>query len=131
MSVTQDRLGIGAKIATGTDKAEDDGIRVICVYTKDFTDVEDARRVVRELHDLRLLPKDETRSIYYKCDAYTHLNIGSGNPYNLAASLYSSKDLLAKNDSTTPTKRPAPSPKGKEPARKKQTTIVGRHPANK
>lgn len=123
-AVSEGRLGTAAKIAAGTDKAEDDGIRLICVYTKDFTDLDDVARVVKELDKLGLLPKDPNRSIYYKCDAYTHLNIGSGNPYNLAASLYPSKDMLARPASNNALKRAAPPSKGKEPVRKKQTTLT-------
>jgi hypothetical protein len=32
--------------------------------------------------------------IWYKCDAFTHLNLDSKNPYGIKASLYGSKDVL-------------------------------------
>lgn len=67
--------------------------RLICIYTYDFSDLEDVRRVLDELVDLGLVSR-EGRGIYYKCDAYTYLGIESNNPYKLKASLYSSSDLL-------------------------------------
>jgi hypothetical protein len=35
------------------------------------------------------------RVIYYKCDAYTYLDISSSNEYKLKASMYNSRDMLA------------------------------------
>jgi hypothetical protein len=90
--VADNRLGIGAKIAA--DLNPNENVRVICIYTKDFNDKGDVRRVVLELDKLGLLPRDRKRSIYYKCDAYTYLQIMSDNPYGLSASLYPSKDFL-------------------------------------
>ncbi|EME81552.1 uncharacterized protein MYCFIDRAFT_88096 [Pseudocercospora fijiensis CIRAD86] len=66
---------------------------VICIYTYDFTDSEDVRRVLEELVDIGVC-SNEGRRIYYKCDAYTHLGIKSQNLYKLRASLYSSSDIL-------------------------------------
>lgn len=82
-------LGCAAKVAT------DDGSenrRLICVYTEDFTDEEDVRRVVDKMRELHLTKAEQ--GIYYKCDAYTYLNIMSGNDYKLKASMYSSKEML-------------------------------------
>jgi hypothetical protein len=90
--VAEDRLGIGAKVAADGDLG---AVRVICVYTKDFSDKQDIRRVILELDRLNLLPKDKKKSIYYKCDAYSYLDIMSSNPYGLSASLYASKDFLS------------------------------------
>lgn len=65
-------LGICAKVAThsgdidGRAKQE----RLICVYTKDFSDGEDVRRVVRQMEVLDLVPKNGPPWIYYKCGAY-------------------------------------------------------------
>ncbi|KAF2671038.1 DUF1917-domain-containing protein [Microthyrium microscopicum] len=92
----EDRLGNGAKIAA-QDKATG-GPRVICIYTNDFNDREDIRRVVKELRELKCLHKDEKQSIWYKCDAYTYLSIMSGNEYGLKASLYGSADILTNRD---------------------------------
>jgi Domain of unknown function (DUF1917) len=102
-------LGIGAKVAANS---EDGAVRLICVYTKDFNDKQDVKRVVVELNRLNLLPTDKKRSIYYKCDAYTLLGILSGNPYKLAASLYASKDFL-----------PNASESGFAPAYETETTL--------
>jgi hypothetical protein len=84
-------LGCAAKVAT------DDGsgsLRLICVYTEDFADEEDVRRVVKKMQELDLIKSEQ--GIYYKCDAYTYLNIMSGNEYKLKASMYSSKEMLPK-----------------------------------
>lgn len=90
-ATADNRLGIGAKISTGLD--DDRKERLICIYTKDFSDMDDIRRVLQTLVDMDLVP-DDGRGIYYKCDAYTYLDINSGNEYGLAASLYSSKEML-------------------------------------
>lgn len=52
-------------------------------------------RVLRELEDLDLLP--HSRSIYYKSDAFTYLDLYSAtaNKYGLQASLYTSQKMLA------------------------------------
>jgi len=89
-NVANDRLGTTAKIAAGASTGSS---RLICVYTKDFTDEADVKRVLEALTEMGLGIK-EGRGIYYKCDAYTHWDIGSGNPYGLQASLYSSRDML-------------------------------------
>jgi len=85
-------LGIGAKVAT-TATGRDTSRRLICIYTKDFGDMDDVRRVVEELVRLGLCPR-EGNGIYYKCDAFTHLGLEADNQYGLKASLYSSKDIL-------------------------------------
>ncbi|KAI9816495.1 MAG: hypothetical protein M1827_001627 [Pycnora praestabilis] len=93
-AVSTNDLGIAAKVAT--DEGKGDRLpRLICVYTKDFNDVKDVRRVVRKLVDMGVVERG--MSVYYKCDAYTHLGISSGNEYGLKASLYASKDVLAKD----------------------------------
>lgn len=85
-------LGIEAKVATGNE--ENAGrTRLLVVYTRDYGDTEDIKRVVEKLGDLGFV--NGLRPIYYKTDAYTLLGIGSNNPYGLKASLYSSNDVLA------------------------------------
>ncbi|KAM0704216.1 hypothetical protein Q7P35_008449 [Cladosporium inversicolor] len=64
---------------------------VICVYTKDFSDLADVKRVLSNLNELNIVNK--AAKIVYKCDAYTHLSIMSDNPYKLRASLYSSDEV--------------------------------------
>lgn len=62
------QLGSGAKVATdaGHDRA-----RLICVYTPDFADLDDVRRVLGKLEGMGLVhtrgPWGEKRGIYYKC----------------------------------------------------------------
>jgi hypothetical protein len=85
-AVANGRLGIAAKVAPEGET------RLICVYTKDFTNKPDVARVLHELAALDLL-KQPNRMIYYKSDAYTALDIARDNKYGLRASLYSSKDF--------------------------------------
>ncbi|KAJ5192548.1 Protein of unknown function DUF1917 [Penicillium cf. viridicatum] len=83
-------LGDTAKVATDDGGGES---RLICVYTEDFGDVEDVKRVVSKLVDIGLVGKGP-RSVYYKSDAFTHLEINSKNEYGLKASMYSSREVL-------------------------------------
>jgi len=64
---------------------------VICVYTRDFTDVEDVKRVLQELARLKLVP---AWGIKYKSDAYTHLEIYARNEWGLPPTIYDSKDMM-------------------------------------
>jgi hypothetical protein len=68
---------------------------VVCVYTKDFQDADDVLRVLHELENMGLL--NAGKIIYYKPDAYTHLNLvrDTAAEYGLQASLYNSRSLLA------------------------------------
>ncbi|KUJ14853.1 DUF1917-domain-containing protein [Mollisia scopiformis] len=84
-------LGIAAKVAP--DDGQNRKPRLMCIYTKDFTDMKDVSRVLHKMKDLGLVNNRE-KPIYYKCDAYTYLELTSANPYNIKASLYSSKDIL-------------------------------------
>lgn len=87
------RLGTMAKVATANSD-RDQSVRLICVYTRDFSDMEDVKRVLDELVNLGLVKKDSEKGIWYKCDSYTHLGLESGNNYSLRASMYGSKDFL-------------------------------------
>ncbi|THY60875.1 DUF1917-domain-containing protein [Aureobasidium pullulans] len=128
-AVVDGRLGDTAKVApadppnpfTGEQKQSS---HLICVYTKDFSDLDDVRRVLAEMVELGLAPRNAADgAIYYKADVYTYLNIDSSNPYGLKASLYSSKDLAGLSK-TTHTK---PSAFGGSTKRKQQTltTMLG------
>lgn len=90
--VTENRLGTAAKVATD-DGSPDAATRLTCVYTKDFTDTDDVLRVLEELVKMGLV-EEHSRGIYYKCDAYTWLDIYRDNEYGLPASIYSSKEML-------------------------------------
>lgn len=57
-------LGIAAKVAP--DDGDTRKPRVICVYTKDFTDMKDVSRVVHKLKDLGVV-ETRGRGIHYKC----------------------------------------------------------------
>ena len=91
-------LGFGAKVATTAAAAVAGGeggsnkTRLICIYTKDYEDRVDVERVLRKMAALELVDLDG-RPIYYKCDAYTHLDIKGGNVWGLRASMYSSRDF--------------------------------------
>ena len=91
-------LGHAAKVAAD-DGSGNASARLICVYTEDFSDKEDVKRVLGRLVDMGLVtrkgPMGEDRGIYYKADAFTNLGIDSKNEWGLKASLFSSKDVLA------------------------------------
>ncbi|KAF1925817.1 DUF1917-domain-containing protein [Didymella exigua CBS 183.55] len=86
-----DRLGPMAKVAPDDGKDE----RLICIYTKDFRDEDDVLRVLKELENLDLL--SHGRNIYYKADAFTHLDLYSAtaDKYGLQASMHNSSRMLA------------------------------------
>ncbi|KAE8154005.1 DUF1917-domain-containing protein [Aspergillus avenaceus] len=81
------RLGVAAKV--GTQGKE----RLLAVYTRDFGDVDDVRRVVGRLVEMGLVDR-KGKPVYYKCDAYTYLEILGGNSYGIKASMFSSRDVL-------------------------------------
>ncbi|KAJ1325583.1 DUF1917 domain-containing protein [Microdochium nivale] len=93
-ATVNNELGIAAKVApkSTTDfRAE----RIICVYTADFSNTQDVKRVATSLHRLGLIPP-MGRPIYYKPDAYTYLGLGSQNPWGIRASIYNSTTVLNK-----------------------------------
>jgi hypothetical protein len=83
-------LGVEAKAGTPTSGQQH---TLICIYTYDFSDHADVRRILLAMVDLDLVTPGG-KPVYYKCDAYTDLDITSTNPFNLKASLFSSKELL-------------------------------------
>lgn len=88
------RFGPMAKVATQGDD-RDARERLICVYTKDFSDKGDVRRVLNELVSAGLVRDDgAARSIWYKSDVYTHLGITSDNEFGIKASIYGSTKML-------------------------------------
>ncbi|KAL8640403.1 MAG: hypothetical protein Q9228_002672 [Teloschistes exilis] len=91
-AVVNGELGTAAKVAPN-DGSGDQSPRVICVYTRDFSDLEDVKRVLGRLAELGLAKKNEG-GIYYKVDAFTELRINTGNEWGLKPSTYSSKELL-------------------------------------
>lgn len=96
-ATANNELGIAAKVAT--DEGNPNKDRLICVYTENFEDKKDVKRVLGRLHAMGLCNRNgalgEGQAIYYKADAYTHLDIMGGNEWGLKPSLYSSRDLLA------------------------------------
>jgi hypothetical protein len=57
-------LGIAAKVAP--DQGDMRKPRLMCIYTKDFTDMDDVSRVIRKMQDLGLVDS-RGRPLYYKC----------------------------------------------------------------
>ena len=113
-ATAEGRLGDLAKVAADEGKGEQ-ASRLICVYTRDFRDEDDIKRVLQELVARKLVKRPaaavDARAIYYKPgrlpgsalqvfmiltapDAYTDLGISNGNQYGIRASLFSSRDLL-------------------------------------
>lgn len=64
-ATANNELGIAAKVAPKPDTLDQRKDRLICVYTKDFTDKQDVFRVVQSLRELRLV-EARSRPIYYK-----------------------------------------------------------------
>lgn len=91
-ATVQNKLGVQAKVATGSGNAE--GSRLICIHTKDFDNRSDVERVLLALFDMKLMSRESDKGIWYKADAYTHLGIESGNAFGLRASMYGSRDFL-------------------------------------
>jgi len=99
-ATSEGRLGPACKVATPNPLGGKEGT-LICVYTYDFTDEADVRRVLNVLVGLELgFCRADSRPIYYKCDAYTYLEIESGNRFDIRASLWSSDEVLGKNGKT-------------------------------
>lgn len=96
-ATANDELGIAAKVATAMGN-DPDKARLICVYTENFDDKDDVKRVVERLYAMGLCSRNgatgEARVIYYKADVYTHLEIEGGNPWGLRPSFYSSREIL-------------------------------------
>ncbi|KAG9699930.1 DUF1917-domain-containing protein, partial [Aureobasidium melanogenum] len=105
-AVVDGRLGDTAKVAPADPPDLFSAIQkqkashLVCVYTSDFSDLEDVRRVLEELIELGLAPRAADGAIYYKTDVYTYLDIDSSNSYGLKASLYSSKDIIGLSKTT-------------------------------
>lgn len=108
-------LGIAAKVEPKPSAGEGTKVeRLICIYTYNFRDMDDVKRV---LGKLRVTGVVAGRQIWYKTgmcstsilvphpfhdqatdksmnlDAFTYLGISSGNPWGLRASLYGSNDF--------------------------------------
>ncbi|KAI0121641.1 hypothetical protein BJ170DRAFT_130431 [Xylariales sp. AK1849] len=88
-------LGIAAKVATRRD-VDQRTERLICVYTADFADKADVKRVALKLKQLGLYQANG-KPLYYKPDAYTYLGIGSGNAWGIRASIYNTRDMIGKS----------------------------------
>lgn len=63
-ATANNELGIAAKVSP--DDGDDRKARVICIYTKDFTDLKDVSRVVHKLKDLGVIDS-RGKPIWYKC----------------------------------------------------------------
>ena len=105
-------LGTAAKVAT--DDGQGDRIaRLICVYTEDFGDKKDVKRVLLKLKELGLIGRQTgisykpgkrmlglgPNAVYKKCsqavDIFTYLEITGNNKWGLKPSLYQSKEALS------------------------------------
>ncbi|KAI9800230.1 MAG: hypothetical protein M1825_004214 [Sarcosagium campestre] len=92
-AVAAGQLGSAAKVATVNDgesstasKVAEDGGRLICIYTQDFRDKDDVKRVLVKLNQLGLVGSGN-KGIYYKSDAWTWLDLSSGNEHGFKARL--------------------------------------------
>ena len=69
---------------------------------QNFQDADDVLRVLRELEAMGLV--NSARTIYYKSDAYTYLDLNSGTAaqYGLQASIYNSRTMMAATKTSSP-----------------------------
>lgn len=91
-ATTKGNLGIQAKVAVKA--AGEHRPRLIAVYTRDFADKEDIKRVLVKLVDMGLVAKSPMGQIYYKCDAHTYLDIFAKNKWGISPSMHSSGNML-------------------------------------
>ncbi|XP_020916944.2 uncharacterized protein LOC110254307 [Exaiptasia diaphana] len=82
-AVVDGKLGFSAKVST---KNDEEAKHVICVYTEDFTDEEDVRRVEKALRRLNI-----NDFLQYKADIYTLLNIYRDNNLGIRPCIYRSE----------------------------------------
>jgi len=80
-SMIRGELGFCIKVSTARKVASD---HVVCVYTKNFIDLEDIMRVRKKLRELGF-----TNRLFYKPDIYTRLNIYSNSFSDFAEHRYS------------------------------------------
>lgn len=90
-ATANNELGIAAKVAP-KNSSDQRTVRLICVYTADFSDKKDVTRVAKRLKQLGLV---KNKPLYYKPDAYTYLGIASGNPWEIRPTIYDTRSLLA------------------------------------
>jgi hypothetical protein len=81
-AVVANRLGTGSKVATSSEKRRNP-IQLIYIYTKDFANMKDIKRVLLALVEAGLSPHDHAPAVRYECDAYTYLKIYAKNKYGL------------------------------------------------
>lgn len=101
------RLGTAAKVATKPDNPKFP-TQVICIYTRNFEDEADIKRVLVGLVRLGLAApvigspekasENARKQIWYKPDCYTYLDLKSGNEFKIKPSLYGTASLLTAND---------------------------------
>ena len=91
-------LGHAAKVATD-DGSGNRAARLICIYNEDYADKGEVKRILQRLDRMGLVKGKgaigKDRGIYYKADAYTWLEINSGNEWGLKPSIYSSKEVFS------------------------------------
>lgn len=68
-------LGIAAKVAPNDGSVAPRGVRLICVYTEDFSDKLDVYRVLKAIKDLGLVDKTQKGSIFYKAGTFFFLHL--------------------------------------------------------
>ncbi|KAG6006115.1 hypothetical protein E4U54_000227 [Claviceps lovelessii] len=91
-ATANNELGIAAKVAPRPELNDSTRDRLICIYTSDFMDKADVGRVLQRMRELKIV-NSSRQCIYYKPDIFTYLGIARGNPWELAASIYSSKEF--------------------------------------
>ena len=68
------QLGSSAKVATDSGVDQQGRQRLVCVYTEDFANEGDVKRVLKKLVEMGLVNKKEalgaSRGLYYKCGRF-------------------------------------------------------------
>ncbi|KAI1338084.1 hypothetical protein F5Y15DRAFT_130707 [Xylariaceae sp. FL0016] len=89
-ATVNNELGIAAKVAPKSN-VDNRLERLICVYTADFSNTKDVKRVADKMKQLGLA---RGITLYYKPDIFTYLGISSGNPWEMRASIYDTKTIF-------------------------------------
>lgn len=86
-ATAQGKLGCSAKINPTKELTQD---ALCCIYTKNFADKDDVKRVLTSLKEMGFHVRSG-----YKPDFFTHLDIYRNNEWRLPVVIYSPKEVLA------------------------------------
>ncbi|XP_031568577.1 uncharacterized protein LOC116303216 isoform X1 [Actinia tenebrosa] len=105
-AVVAGKLGMTTKVSTKNPPKKS---HVICVYTENFTNKDDVRRVEKGLRDLGFYGK-----MSYKADIYTILGIYVNNDFGIAPTIFKSEAVKVTRDMRYGTREETGNTKGRE-----------------